>query len=85
MFLTFFSRMEPAESMAKPHCMRKMSAPAHMRKKVSVSAAWSAMADLTSFKLDSSRATRWRRSVVVGIVRRRLSTREEDPQRGCST
>ena len=31
MFLTFFERMEPAERVAKPACIRKTMAPAHSR------------------------------------------------------
>jgi hypothetical protein len=31
MFLTFLARIEPAESMAKPACMRKTRAAAHIR------------------------------------------------------
>ena len=37
-FLTFFWRIEPAERVAKPACMRKTIAPAHKRKNVLVSA-----------------------------------------------
>lgn len=31
MFLTFLARIEPAVRIAKPLCIRKMSAPAHIR------------------------------------------------------
>jgi hypothetical protein len=41
MFLTFFWRIEPAERVAKPACIRKISAPAHSRKKVLFSEALS--------------------------------------------
>ena len=43
MFLTFFWRMEPAESVAKPACMRKTQEPAQRRKKVLFSDALVAM------------------------------------------